>query len=51
MKFAVEVQAENAEALGMLVSATERLFESLGATILESVRHDEDCTAFAKEGK
>jgi len=46
MKFAVQVEAEDAEALDRLISATEKwLKKSMGATVLESTRDDEDLIA------
>ena len=44
MKFAVEVEADTAEALDILVSATEKWFKSVEATILEREKDEEDCT-------
>ena len=52
MKFAVEVEADNAEALDILASATERWFKSVGATILECKKDEEECTvAFIVKSK
>jgi hypothetical protein len=44
-EFAVEVEAEDAEALKILVSATEKCFKSLRVKILERLIDKEDCTA------
>lgn len=45
MKFAVQVEADDAEALDRFVAATEKWLKSMGATVLESTRDDEDLTA------
>jgi hypothetical protein len=42
-EFAVEVEADNLEALDILVSATEKWFKSVGSTIIERVKSEEDC--------
>jgi len=42
---AVEVEADTAEALDKLVAATQKWLQSIGATIVESMRDDEDIVA------
>jgi hypothetical protein len=52
MKFAVEVEADKADALDILVRATERWFKSIGATVLERGKIEEECTvAFIVDSK
>jgi hypothetical protein len=52
MKFAVEVEADNADALDILVSAIERWFKTVGATVLEHGKDEEECSvAFIVESK
>lgn len=45
MRFAVEVEADNAEALNTLVSAAEEWLKSVGAIILERSKGEDDCMA------
>jgi hypothetical protein len=52
MQFAIEVEADNADALDILVGATERWLKSVEATILERRRDEEDCiVAFVVNSK
>lgn len=46
MEFAVEVEADNATDLNILIQATETWLGSLGATIFERNRDDEECVAW-----
>src|ERR1700756_1464458 len=46
MKCAVEIEADDAKALDILMSATERWLRSIGATVLEHDREYEECTGY-----
>lgn len=45
LRFAVEVEADSAEALNSLISSTGRWLKSVGAIILERSKGEEDCMA------
>ena len=45
MQFAIEMEADSADALDALVTETEKWLTSVGATILDRGRDDEDMIA------